>query len=456
MSTSPSLQTELDAAGGPLPAMRGLASEHPIARTALPGLVGEFTNWRHEQAAWHTTAAFLNQSHHMVDLFVEGPDALRLFRDLGVNSFEDFTPGKAKQFIAVSETGHLIGDAVLFHLEEHSFDLVGFPYVARWVQFHVESGHYDVRSTWDDNAAVRQGTPPLLYRYEVQGPAAIRILEDACGESLEDVRFFHMTDVTIGGHRVRALRHGMAGQKGFEVFGPWAEGEAVRAALLEAGEAHGMQLVGSRAYFTANLESGWVPLPLPAVYGPSMRAYREWAAPDVPSIGGSFVSDDVNDYLLTPYELGYGQFVDFDHDFVGREALERIADGPHRQKVSFIWNEEDLASVFASLFVGDEPPVRYMELPKPRYARFMYDTVLVDGQHVGLSLDMGYLAPHKTFLSIGTIDEQFATPGTEVTVVWGDGRAAVGDPGDERQLAIRATVAPAPFTAYAREQYRNG
>ena len=52
----------------------------------------------------------------MTDLFLSGPDALRLLSDLGVNTFAGFTPGKAKQYVAVNADGFLIGDAILFHL----------------------------------------------------------------------------------------------------------------------------------------------------------------------------------------------------------------------------------------------------------------------------------------------------------------------------------------------------
>ena len=69
--------------------------------------------------------------------------------------------------------------------------------------------------------------------------------------------------------------------------------------------------VGSRAYATNTLESGWIPSPLPAVYtGDKMKTYRQWL-PGQPatraqaSLGGSFVSDNIEDYYVTPYELGY-------------------------------------------------------------------------------------------------------------------------------------------------------
>ena len=85
--------------------------------------------------------------------------------------------------------------------------------------------------------------------------------------------------MTIAGKTVRALRHGMAGQPGFEFFGPWDDGEAVRQALIEAGREFGMRLVGGRAYSSNTLESGWIPSPLPAVYsGEGSRAFREWAS----------------------------------------------------------------------------------------------------------------------------------------------------------------------------------
>ena len=63
---------------------------------------------------------------------------------------------------------------------------------------------------------------------------------------------------------MRALRHGMAGAPGLEIWGPYAEHEEIRAAIVEAGKDFGLVEVGSRAYATNTLESGWIPSPLPA------------------------------------------------------------------------------------------------------------------------------------------------------------------------------------------------
>ncbi len=148
-----------------------------------------------------------------------------------------------------------------------------------------------------------------------------------------------MSEMNIAGHKIRTLRHGMAGAPGLEIWGPYDIQEEVRAAILEAGKEFGLIPVGSRAYPSNTLESGWIPSPLPAIYtGEKLKAYREWLPASsyeaTGAIGGSFVSDNIEDYYLNPWELGYGPFVKFDHDFHGREALEKIDPATQRKKVN--------------------------------------------------------------------------------------------------------------------------
>jgi vanillate/3-O-methylgallate O-demethylase len=140
----------------------------------------------------------------------------------------------------------------------------------------------------------------------------------------------------------------MAGEPGVEIWGPYDEREEIARAILEAGKEFGLVPVGSRAYATNTLESGWMPSPLPAVYTDErMKKYREWLPANsyeaTGAIGGSFVSSKIEDYYLTPYEIGYGPFVKFDHDFIGREALEKMNGGQGgRRKVTLAWNGEDV------------------------------------------------------------------------------------------------------------------
>ena len=430
-----------------------------IGPYAFPVVPSEFTNWRDEQRSWRETAALFDQSHHMTDLYITGPDGLRLLSDLGVNSLKGFAVNKGKQFVACNHDGYVIGDAILFYLDDESFSLVGRPPALNWVQFNAETGGYDVRVERDERSAVNKGER-RTYRYQVQGPRALEVMEQATGGKVPEIRFFNMDELVIAGCKVRALRHGMVGMPGFELFGPWADGAKVKAALVEAGRKFGLRQVGARTYPTSTLESGWIPSPLPAIYtGKQLQGYREWLPSNwyegMASLGGSFDSDNIEDYYLTPYDLGYGSFVRFDHEFIGRAALEKLADGAPRRKITLAWNGEDVTRAFATMFAPGEK-TKYIDLPLANYATLSYDRILSGGKLVGLSMYTGYSANESSMLSLSVIDAACSEPGTEVTLVWGEADGGSSKPTVEphRQTEIRATVGPVPYADLARTAYR--
>jgi len=155
----------------------------------------------------------------MTDLTIKGPDALKLLSALGVNSFGTFAVDKAKQFVACNYDGYVIGDAILFYLGQDLFSLVGRPSAHNWVQYHGETGGHDVVFERDERSAVNP-TGRKLYRYQIQGPEALKVLEKINGGPLPEIKFFNMGEITIAGHKVRALHHGMSGVPGLELFGP--------------------------------------------------------------------------------------------------------------------------------------------------------------------------------------------------------------------------------------------
>ncbi|MGH8135284.1 MAG: syringate O-demethylase [Steroidobacteraceae bacterium] len=425
-----------------------------------PGVPAEYSNWRDEQRAWQQTCVLFNQSYHMAELMVEGPDALAFLSGLGVNSVQGFTPGKAKQFVPCTHEGYVIGDVILFYLAENQFNLVGRAPVLNWVMFNAATAQQRVSCSYDERTAVRPDPQNRRhYRYQIQGPNSAAVIATATGRSAPELRFFHLCAMEIAGKQVRALRHGMAGQPGYELMGPWADGVAVHAALVAAGQAHGLRLVGGRAYSTNALESGWIPSPLPAIYsGEKLRAYRQWLTVNHyearASIGGSFVANKVEDYYLTPWDLGYGPFVKFDHEFIGRNTLEKKAAGAHRRKVTLALDD---VSVTDALYTMFDPGLRakFLEFPSAVYAMHPYDRVTVDGKLVGLSTWIGYSANEGKMLTLAMLDERYAAPGTAVVLVWGEPDGGTSKPMVERhrQVEIKAVVAPAPYSAVARTAY---
>ena len=158
--------------------------------------------------------------------------------------------------------------------------------------------------------------------------------------------------MTIGGQEVHALRHGMVGQPGWEIFGPGRKPKPCAAPSSKPDGA--WDSAGRRADLSNELPRVRVDL-FTASRGIHRRqlTYRQWLTSKsyeaMASLGGSFYSEDIRDYYLTPFDLGYGPFVKFDHEFVGREALERMAVAAPRQKVTLVWNGDDVARVPVAL-----------------------------------------------------------------------------------------------------------
>ncbi|WP_085528140.1 aminomethyltransferase family protein [Maritimibacter sp. HL-12] len=432
-----------------------------MGRYAFP-VPSEFTHWMEEMRAWRETAALMDQSFHMTDLYVKGPDTIKLLSDLAVNSFAGFGRNKAKQLVCVSHKGYVIGDAIVFGLEDDEVNIVGRPILPNWVQFFAETGGYDVEVVRDQRSLDDPDKPRLTYRYEVQGPKALDILNMVNEGGPLTTKFFNMGRITIAGCEARTLSHGMGGQQGLEIWGPVEDGPKVKAALLEAGAEFGMRQVGARAYAAAAAESGWVPSPLPAIYaGAFMEPYRKWLGANsfeaLASLGGSFVSDNIEDYYLTPWDLDYGRVVKFDHDFIGRDALEKMAAGPHRQKVTLVWKAEDVAAAYAGLMDHDGLAPKHMEMPAAHYAAHPYDKVTKDGRFVGLSIAPAYSPGERAWISLAILDADVAETGTEVTVTWGEPDGGSDKPTVERhrQVEIRAEVHPWPIHEAARLGYRS-
>jgi vanillate/3-O-methylgallate O-demethylase len=455
------LQEVLDQAGNTVELLRN----SQLGAYIYPVVPAEFTNWRREVIAWQKSAVLFDQSHHMVNLFVSGPDALRLLSDTGINSMANFPVDMAKQFVPVAPEGGVIGDGILFHLAEEEFVFVGRAPVADYLTFQGSSG-YNVDIRLDQRSPSRPYGKPVkrdLWRFQIQGPRAWEVIEKVNGGPVEQLRFFRMAHMNVAGERVRTLRHGMAGAPGLELWGPYETYEKVRDAILEAGREFGLEPCGSRAYSSNTLESGWIPSPLPAIYtSEGLRPYREWLSADgyeaTNALAGSFVSENIEDYYTNPWELGYGSFVKFDHDFIGRDALAAITPETQRRKVTLAWNAEDLATLLATPADPDGPGYQFFDLPNANYGSSNFDSVLdADGTLVGLSMFTGYSANERKALSLATVNPDVPL-GAEVQVIWGepDGGSRKTTVQPHGQLAVRAVVSPTPYSVMARESYKPG
>jgi vanillate/3-O-methylgallate O-demethylase len=454
------LTSVIEAAGGPVKLLRNSKAGIYVYPVVAP----EFSNWRSEQMAWRNSAVLFDQTHHMDELIVEGPDAAAFLEYVGINSFANFDLNRAKHFVPVTPAGHVIGDMIIFRERDDKFVLVGRSPTANWVRFQAAIGNYKVRLIHDPRSDSRPDGKAIYrthYRFQIQGPEANKIFEKMNGGPIPKVKFFHVDWINIGSRKVQALRHGMAGAPGLEVWGPYAEKHYIQTTIMEAAAAAGvdLRLVGSRAYSTNTLESGWIPSPLPGIYSGDgmLKDYRDWLGADayeaVCSVGGSLVSDNVEDYYTNPFELGYGFYIGWKTDFIGKDALTKLKDADNRQKVTIEWNRDDLLNVIASNF-DQGTPFKWIDLPQPNYSSSNADVLERDGRPVGMSMFNGYSYNERCMLSLAVVNSDVRV-GDQLTLKWGEpdetGKTSIESP--HKQAEIRVKVAPTPYSADARENY---
>ena len=89
-----SLEDLLRTAGNPATMLRN----SQIGAYVYPVVPAEYTNWRDEQRAWRETCVLFDQSHHMVEQYIEGPDALKLISHLGDQQLRE-VPGQPRQAV---------------------------------------------------------------------------------------------------------------------------------------------------------------------------------------------------------------------------------------------------------------------------------------------------------------------------------------------------------------------
>jgi len=439
------LEDILQSVGGPVKLLRS----SQIGPYMFPVNAPEHTNWRDEQRAWKEGVALLNLSYHMTDLYLRGPDALKVLQKVGLTKMVTFPVNRGKQLIAASPDGFLIGDGIVFHLEQDYFRIVGPPVISDWTQYHAETGGYDVEIDRDETVSFRPGDP-RIYIYQIQGPKALALMREVTDGTLPEIGFFAIGEFEIRGRKVRALRHGMAGEPGFEMFGPWDDHQAVMDALEDVGIKYGLKKVGSLAYPTTSMESAWMPHPVPAVYhGEAMKPFREWLTPPhlevLGSMGGSFFSEDIKDFYMDPIEVGYGPFVDPKRDdFIGCEALKERAANQRRTKVTLVWNHDDLMRVIHDSLYAD-PPARFVNFPLAAYSTFHIDDVQKNGRHVGIAQFSGFSANAREFISLAVVENDLATPGTELTLLWGEEEMRRPTIEKNTLREVRVTVASAPY-----------
>ena len=192
-----------------------------IGAYVYPVVAPEFSNWRDEQRAWRESCVLFDQSHHMVNFFVEGPDALKMLSNLAINSFANFTrrQGQAVRALhATRATSSATASSSIWPTSRSCSSAArrrrtGCSSTPRPAATTSRRGTTTAlrRARWASRSSRE------LYRYQIQGPNAKEVIDKLNGGSAPNIKFFNMGTITIAGRtgaRAAAWHGRRAGARG--------------------------------------------------------------------------------------------------------------------------------------------------------------------------------------------------------------------------------------------------
>jgi glycine cleavage system aminomethyltransferase T len=397
----------------------------------------EYSTARDEFLATRESAS-LGYSLNITPVYdVSGADAVKFLDSVAINkSFASLEIGSSKHVVICNEDGYMLADGVLIKIADDRYRTY---WLAPVLDFYLRSSGMDVEGTWIQDE----------YFFQIDGPKSLEVMESVTGSDLRDLKFAQNKQAEIDGAPVTIHRLGMSGALAFEVHGHSSNVIAHYAKLRAAVEAVGGRPQGFWNYSILQHTSGGYPNQFLHFLYPylessaELRGYMEQVPHLELGLHGS-ASDDRSNAWKTPYDVGWGYLVNFDHDFLGKEALQKIAAERPNKVVTLEWNAEDIGEIVAAQFRGPDA-VLYDQMSNDPVTsvedwaktRMRLDYVLADGKKIGVTSGRSPAFHENRMISLAFIEKEHAVPGKELKVLWGD----VGHPTFE----IRATVAPFPY-----------
>jgi glycine cleavage system aminomethyltransferase T len=403
-----------------------------IGSPAVPSVrAWQFGGWQRESLSWKTGCYIHAGLSRTGPLSMKGPDTAKFLESLCINSFKKFPVGTMKHAVMCNEAGLIGAHGIVERKAEDHFEL--FASVPWPLQRLAASPWKRVEMQMRDD-----------YLFQIAGPNSLALLERLTGESLRNVGFLRFRDAKIDGTRVEVGRIGMTGNLAYELHGPIADGPAIYDAVYRAGQEFGIERLGWGTYLVNHVEGGfpqitWTFIPVPDLPDEIARQFIG----SFFKISGSVDPTDLRARYRTPVEVGWHTMCRFDHDFVGRAALEAEVAQPKRTVVTLRWNSEDVIDTWASLFRKGET-YKTFDLPyaPQQWPQAHADHVVKDGRRIGISSGTVYSYWFREVLSMGCIDADASEIGTDVVVQWGDHGGKLKD--------VRATVDRFPYLTEGR------
>jgi len=235
---------------------------------------------------------------HMGNIFVRGKDAEKFISKVTATDASSVAVGMGAYTVILREDGTIIDDEVFLHLED---EYMFIPNAGRnkdieaWFREHAENMDVEIKDVSNKFVIIA-----------VQGPLSEECLKSVVDFDLGTLKLFACKELKKGDEKIIVSRTGYTGEKGYEFYiTPTDEGKKMFYDILEAGEEYGIKPIGLGARDTLRLEKCF------ALAGNEFSGGR------------------------TPLEAGLGWLINWDHEFIGKEALLKQKETEY-EKLSFL------------------------------------------------------------------------------------------------------------------------
>lgn len=390
----------------------------------LPMFPLEYSGWQEEELSWHDNCYIHAELNPFIFHAVKGTDFLEFMEEASISTYKKFPVGKARHAIFCNEQGKIVLDGILVRRSEDEF-----------LCMHLLDPGVLNEQMGNKYSFTSKDVSNELFFYQLCGPKSLEIIEAATETDMHDVEFMYTKDAKIAGKDIFILRTCMAGTLGYEIHGKAEDAVEVYKKVMEVGAKYNIHPIGRHAYRNTHTEGSIA----------QGGIHFAFANPNAQSHAtGSFGADCPYQYA-SPFDVGWGNLVNFNHDFIGKAALQAEAAGPHNTLVHLIWDKDDILKVIATYFEEDSCDIMDMveDFDYVHSNRDVHLDAVYDGDKLIGAASGRMLSPkNKEMMSLCVIKEEYAVEGKEVEVLW-------GTPGT-RQMRIKAKVMLAPYVKVCR------
>ena len=308
---------------------------------------------RKEHMAVRENVGWYLWTHQLVE--VKGEDTAAFLDKLFTKPIANLKVGKERYTTMLDENAEIIDDVVVFRLEEQRYwvSTLFATYLLTWMGAH--KGEYKVEF---------ENVTSQYHMYAVQGPKSRDMVNALVKNNVDDLKFFSFVDNEVDGIPVMINRAGFTGEKlGYEVYVAADQAEVMEQKLKAAGE------------------------PLGAVEVTEFQVMA-WT---LPTETGFYYMRDLRH--TNPFEVGLEKGIDWEKDFIGKEALLKVKEeGAAREMVGFTVDEADI--YIRSKHLGGPGEAVYVNDEEVgRVSKFVYSYVQEKNN--------GYILARKGALKVG-------------------------------------------------------